>query len=151
MFNCFVRCCYHCKHKMLNWNICITHSFCLIFCINKNLIQIITYIKIHISRNLCLLWKKCLDIFYKCVLIDIHFFNEICNKAVFYCHKAVKKMLLVNFLIAIIVSDFLTIVYCFNWLLSKFVYIHNTTSFDVCFLTTSTLYHPLLALSTGEC
>ena len=60
-----------------------------------------------------------------CYLIDIHFFNEICNKTVFYRHKAVKKMLLVNFLIAIIVSNLFTLVHRFNGLLCKLVNVHS--------------------------
>ena len=114
----------HCKKKMFNRNIFVTKRLQFILCTYQHFVQICADIwlsALHFGSFL----KRLLYTAGKGLFIDSHLFDQLQNQTVLYGQQTIQQMFLRNFLVTIIICDFLTAIHCFNRFLCKFLYIHD--------------------------
>ena len=99
---------------MLYGHILIAHGLSLILGIDQYLIQVIADIKLTPSAYLRKLFKGLLCFIFKEFSLDAHFCNQLHNQAVLQGQKAVQQMGLIDLLVAILVSQLLTVLHCFH-------------------------------------
>ena len=114
---------------MLHGYVFVPHGFGFIFSMDQDLIQIIAHIQFPVSADL----RKpvyCLGrLIGKQLSGNVHPGDQLQDQAVLQGQQAVKQMLLLQLLVAVVIGQFLTVLYCFHRFLGKFIDIHIRSSF----------------------
>ena len=126
---------------MLYRYIFISHALRFILCMNQHLVQITADIYLTAAAYLRKSRQLLLCLIDNHLFGNSHFRQQFQNQAVLQSQKAVKQMLLLNLLISVLIGIFLTVLYRFHRLLSKFINIHSCSSFrNMCISCISLFY-----------
>ena len=127
---------------MLHGNILVSHLLGLILSAQQCLVQVLADIRLaagHLGSSA----QRILHTPFEMLLVNLHFLNQFPDQAVLLGQQTVQQVLLLDFLIAIFIGDFLTFIDCLKRFLRKFTDVHKISSLslllhnhfhDICFL-----------------
>ena len=112
---------------MLDGNIFVAHSLCLVFRLDKCLVQILSDIRLS-ALYLRIFIYKLFDTVFEILSVNLHFLYQLKYKAVILRKKIIKQVFLLYLLIAEVVGAFLKLLNRLYGLLRKFTYVHLCSS-----------------------
>ncbi len=116
---------------MLHGDVLVAHPLCLVLRIVQSLVQVLTDVGLA-AGDLYPPVQRVLDLVPEHFLLDAHLFNELQDQAVLLVQKYIQQVLLLDLLIAEIVSGLLQLLDRIDRFLCKFRNVHTGTSFHVC-------------------
>ena len=112
---------------MFNGNIFVSHLFCLVFCMDQNIVQVLADICLS-ALYLRAFSNGLLHSVDEEPALYAHFFKQLQDQAVVLRQQSVEQMLLGQFLVAVVRCDLFTVLDCLQRILRKFIDIHGHPS-----------------------
>ena len=118
---------------MLHRDILIAQRLRLILCVDQHLIQVLSdkYLSaadLHAGRQLTF------RIVLKMCQLNLHLLDQLRDQSIRLLQKRHQKVLLLDLLISVFISQFLAVVDCFHGFLCEFLNVHKSSSFHDLFM-----------------
>ena len=114
---------------MLHTDIFVSESLCLVLRSQQGLVHLAAHIDTGIAAmDFCQPFHSAEYPVGEGARVDAHLLDQLQDQTVLQHQQAVEQMLLLDLLIAVLISQFLALIDRFNRFLRKFLYIHGITS-----------------------